>query len=125
VREWMLAAGGEVSSDGILLLGRFRGVSAAARLVAIGFRQPSTLGALFYEEPMSCLLGLAVIQQFRQSGIDMRCELQIAATPSLLARCADDPRTVRDLDLAARRLADFLLQHRSTTGPTTSVFRHD
>lgn len=124
VREWMLAAGGDVAIDRGRLLGNFHVGRAGQKRVAVGLRPDSIAGVLRYEEPMGCLLGLAVIQQFRQNGVEMPCELRIAATPALLARCADEPRDTRSLDLAARKLADFLLQQGPAAGPTTDINRH-
>ena len=125
VREWMLAAGGEVAIDRGRLLGRFCAGRAGRSIVAVGLPPTSTAGVLLYEEPMGCLLGLAAIQQFRQGGFEMPCELRITASAALLAQCADEPRDTHSLDLAARKLADFLLQQGPAAGPTTSVTRHD
>ncbi len=110
LREWMLAAGGEVSSRLGVLNGRFRGGAEAPAPVSVGLRPEPDGGTLYYEEPMGCLLGVAVIQQFRQRGADLPCELRIAATAALLAQCAEDPRDVQRLDLAAQDLENFLRQ---------------
>lgn len=124
VREWMLAFGGEVAIDRGRLIGSFHVGRAGQRRVAVGLRPDSIAGVLRYEEPMGCLLGLAVIQQFRQSGLEMPCELRIAASPALLAQCADEPRDSHSLEHAARKLADFLLQQGPAAGPSTDVNRH-
>jgi 2-oxo-4-hydroxy-4-carboxy-5-ureidoimidazoline decarboxylase len=125
VREWMLAVGGDVAIDRGRLLGRFSRGRSGRKVVAVGLKPDSTAGLLLYEEPMGCLLGLAAIQQFRQRGLEMPCELRIAASPALLVQCADEVRDTNGLDLAARKLEDFLLQLGPAAGPATSVMRHD
>jgi OHCU decarboxylase len=124
LREWMLAAGFEVSEHaGDSLFGRYEGVLAGARSVVVGLQHDSSTGALYYQEPAGCLLGIAAIQQLRQIGSGPPGELRIGASAAMLAGCADEPRDARELDLAARRLGDFLLQQ----GPAAQqrVFVHD
>jgi allantoate deiminase/N-carbamoyl-L-amino-acid hydrolase len=126
VREWMLAAGIEVSADADgNLLGRLPGRAAGSRPVIAGGREDTHAATLHYEDPMGCLLGIAVTQQFKQNGVSAPCELRIVGSAAGLAHCAQEVRDQRDLDLAARTLANFLLQQAPTTGATTSVFRHD
>jgi OHCU decarboxylase len=110
LREWMLAAGGEVSSLSGVLHGVFRSGAAAPGAVGVGLRSEPDGGMVYYEEPMGCLLGVAAIQQFRQRGADLPCELRIAATAAQLAQCADDPREVQSLDRAAQDLEIFMRQ---------------
>ncbi len=126
VRVWILASGGEVSRDTAgVLVGRFHGATAGARPVDIGLRQEPTAGALHYEEPMGALLGLAALQQIKQSGVELPCEVRIAASAAMLAQCADDPRAAPRLDLAEHKLANFLRHPRPAAGRTTSVIHHD
>jgi beta-ureidopropionase / N-carbamoyl-L-amino-acid hydrolase len=122
VREWMLVAGIDVSADaGGNLLGRSPGGALESRSVVVGGHEETNAAALHYADPMGCLLGIAVIQQFRQNGVCAPCELRIVASAAGLAHCAEETRDQRSLELAARMLANFLLQQGPTTGPTASV----
>jgi OHCU decarboxylase len=99
IREWMLAAGLDVSAADGNLIGRRRTDRPDAKRLLIGVHYDTAANTVRYDGRLGCLLGIAVTQQLKQKGRHLPFELLVLARPSdeRAGRCASlaDPDALR------------------------------
>ncbi|MEA3133401.1 MAG: beta-ureidopropionase / N-carbamoyl-L-amino-acid hydrolase [Gammaproteobacteria bacterium] len=100
LREWMLAAGLDVSAaGGGNMMGRRRTDRSNAKRLLVGVHYDTAANTVRYDGRLGCLLGIAVTQQLKQKGRHLPFELLVLARPSdeRAGRCASlaDPDALR------------------------------
>ena len=83
LREWMLAAGLDVSAaGGGNMIGRHRTDRSNAKRLLIGVHYDTAANTVRYDGRLGCLLGIAVTQQLKQKGRQLPYELLVLACPA-------------------------------------------
>jgi len=129
LREWLLAAGFEVSGsrDGAMRAALTAAPQAApgAAQILIGPPGEAPAGAQCYDQALGFLAAIALAQQFRGDGTDPGCTLELNIPRrdlNLLTPGYPDP-VLRERAVPALR--EFLQAHAAACLPIASVNEHD